>query len=85
MKTEKTEERKNMKKKLTKQRQTKFRRTTEMSPRCLNKMVRWYQMLSDTLCIQKMYWIITVNGKINVCKCKLLFPTDTIAKDKQLA
>ncbi len=26
---------------------------------------------------QKYHWIITINGKINVWKCKLIFPTDT--------
>ncbi len=36
---------------------------------------------SDSLCKQskkKSHWIITINGKINVCKCKLIFPTDTL-------
>ncbi len=32
-------------------------------------------LLSDSLCKQKSYWI---NGKNNVCKCKLLFSTDTL-------
>ncbi len=27
---------------------------------------------------QKSHWIITINGKMNVCKCKLIFPTDTL-------
>ncbi len=27
---------------------------------------------------QKSHWIITINGKINVWKCKLIFPTDTL-------
>ncbi len=26
----------------------------------------------------KSHWIITVNGKINRSKCKLVFPTDTL-------
>ncbi len=24
------------------------------------------------------FWIITINGKMNVCKYKLIFPTDTL-------
>ncbi len=28
----------------------------------------------------KSHWIITVNGKINRWKCKLVFPTDTLHK-----
>ncbi len=35
-------------------------------------------LLSDSLCKQKSYWIITINGKVNVWKCKLIFPTDTL-------
>ncbi len=27
---------------------------------------------------QKSHWIIRINGKINVWKCKLIFPTDTL-------
>ncbi len=27
---------------------------------------------------QKSHWIITINGKINVWKCKLIFSTDTL-------
>ncbi len=27
---------------------------------------------------QKSHWIITINGKMNVWKCKLIFPTDTL-------
>ncbi len=27
---------------------------------------------------QKSHWIITINGQINVWKCKLIFPTDTL-------
>ncbi len=27
---------------------------------------------------QKSHWIITINGKINVCKCKLIFPTESL-------
>ncbi len=27
---------------------------------------------------QKSNWIITINGKMNVWKCKLIFPTDTL-------
>ncbi len=35
-------------------------------------------LLSDSLCKQKSHWIITINGKINVWKCKLIFPTDIL-------
>ncbi len=27
---------------------------------------------------QKSHWIITINGKMNVWKCKLIFPTETL-------
>ncbi len=27
---------------------------------------------------QQSHWIITINGKMNVWKCKLIFPTDTL-------
>ncbi len=32
-------------------------------------------LFSDSLCKQKSHWIITINGKMNVWKCKLIFPT----------
>ncbi len=32
--------------------------------------------MSDSLCKQKSHWIITINGKMNVWKCKLIFPTE---------
>ncbi len=35
-------------------------------------------LFSDSLCKQKSHWIITINGKMNVWKCKLIFPTDTL-------
>ncbi len=35
-------------------------------------------LLSDSLCKQKSQWIITINGKMNVWKCKLIFPTDIL-------
>ncbi len=35
-------------------------------------------LLSDTLCKQQSHWIITINGQMNVCKCKMIFPTDTL-------
>ncbi len=35
-------------------------------------------LLSDSLCKQKSHWIITINGKMNVWKCKLILPTDTL-------
>ncbi len=34
--------------------------------------------MSDSLCKQITHWIITINGKMNVWKCKLIFPTDTL-------
>ncbi len=37
-------------------------------------------LLSDSLCKQKSHWIITINGKSNVWKCKLIFPTDTLQR-----
>ncbi len=36
------------------------------------------ELLSDSLCKQKSHWIITINGKMNVWKCKLIFNTDTL-------
>ncbi len=39
-------------------------------------MEHW--LLTDSLCKQKSHWVITINGKINVWKCKLIFPTDTL-------
>ncbi len=35
-------------------------------------------LLSDSLCKQKSHWIITINGEMNVWKCKRIFPTDTL-------
>ncbi len=35
-------------------------------------------LLSDSLCKQKSHWIITINGKMNVWTCKLVFPIDTL-------
>ncbi len=35
-------------------------------------------LLSDSLCKQKSHWIITINGKRNVWKCKLIFPIDIL-------
>ncbi len=35
-------------------------------------------LLSDSLCKQKSHWIITINSKMNVWKCKLIFTTDTL-------
>ncbi len=37
-------------------------------------------LLSDSSCIQKYHWIITINGKRNVWKCKFIFPTDNNTK-----
>ncbi len=33
---------------------------------------------------QKSHWIITVNGKMNVWKCKLIFPTDTLQQKTEI-
>ncbi len=35
-------------------------------------------LLSGSLCKQKSHCIITINGKMNVWKCKLIFPTDKL-------
>ncbi len=35
-------------------------------------------LLSDSLCKQKSHCIITINGKMKVWKCKLIFPSDTL-------
>ncbi len=40
-------------------------------------------MIRSDLCVEHwllsdIHWIITINGKINVWKCKLIFPTDTL-------
>ncbi len=35
-------------------------------------------LLLESLCKQKSHWIITINGKMNVWKCKLIFPTGTL-------
>lgn len=34
-----------------------------------------WELFSDSLCIQLSFWIITINGKLNVWKCKLTIPT----------
>ncbi len=36
---------------------------------------------TDSLCKQKSHWIITINGKMNVWTCKLIFPTDTLQQN----
>jgi len=33
---------------------------------------------TDSLRIQKFHWFITINGKMNVWKCKLIVPTETV-------
>jgi len=43
-----------------------------------HRLTRWWwdQMVCGSyrlLCIHKSYWIITINGKINVWKCKLIY------------
>jgi len=38
-------------------------------------------LLSESLSIQKFHWIITINGTINVWKCKLIFPTKTLQQN----
>ncbi len=37
---------------------------------------------SDSLCKQTSHWIITINGKMNVWKCKLIFLTDTLQQKR---
>ncbi len=37
--------------------------------------------LLESLCKQKSHWIITINGRINVWKCKLIVPTDTLQQN----
>ncbi len=46
--------------------------STKRSDTCVE---HW--LLSDSLCKQKSYWVVTNNGKM-VCKCKLIFPTDSL-------
>jgi len=43
--------------------------------------IRSYGLFSDSLCIQKSHCIITINGKRDVWKCKLIFPTDTLQQN----
>ncbi len=38
-------------------------------------------LLSDSLSKQKTHWIITINGKMNVWKCKLIFNTNTLQQN----
>ncbi len=35
-------------------------------------------LLPDSVCKQNSHWITKMNGKMNVWKCKLIFPTDTL-------
>ncbi len=35
-------------------------------------------LLSDSLCKLQSHWIIAINSEMNVWKCKLIFPTDTL-------
>jgi len=35
-------------------------------------------LLSDYMCIRKSQWIITINGKRNVWRCRFIFLTDTL-------
>ncbi len=41
-------------------------------------------LLSDSLCKKKSHWIITINDKMNVWKCKLIFPTDTLQQKLEI-
>ncbi len=41
-------------------------------------------LMSDFLCIQKYHWIITINGKRNVWKCKPIFPPDTLLQNIEI-
>ena len=38
----------------------------------------WWSDQISVFSKQKSHWIITINGKMNVWKCKLIFPTDTL-------
>ncbi len=38
----------------------------------------------DQIRSQKSHWIITINGKMNVWKCKLIFPTDTLQQNIEI-
>ncbi len=45
----------------------------------------WMMIRSD-LCVEHwllsdIHWIITINGKMNVWKCKLIFPIDTLQQN----
>ncbi len=49
-------------------------------------------MIRSDLCVEhwllsdkkKSHWIITINGKINVWKCKLILPTDTLQQEIEI-
>jgi len=41
---------------------------------CVDHTVYW--LFSDSLCIQKSHWIITMNGKMNIWSFELIFTTD---------
>ncbi len=42
-------------------------------------------LLSDCLCRQTSHWIIIINGKMKVWKCKLIFPIDTLQQNIEIA
>ncbi len=44
-------------------------------------MIRSDLCLEHWLSSDKYYWIIAINGKMNVWKCKLIFPSDTLQKN----
>ncbi len=41
-------------------------------------------LFSESLCTLKSHWIITINCKINVWKCKLIFPTETLQQNIEI-
>ncbi len=42
-------------------------------------------MMIRSLCgAQKSHWIITSNDKMNVWKCKLIFPSDTLQQQREI-
>ncbi len=48
----------------------------------------WMMIRSD-ICLEHwllsdIHWIITINGKMNVWKCKLIFPTDTLQQEIEI-
>ncbi len=44
----------------------------------------WMMIRSDLCGAQQSHWIITINCKINVWKCKPIFPTDTLQQNIEI-